>query len=187
MFTRVKTTLCALLAIGMLGLAGNFAPAQAQVQTKATTAAIRFDTKKFPKDRAIVDGDRASFPNLRGDYEVLQPGGGNYNCIAWSLGITDRWVWPGKTVADFDKLNAKYGYKRLKTPDLRVARGVDKIALYGLVKGGKWEATHQARQHTDGTWTSKLGHLALIRHHTLDAVSGPTYGQAAYVYVRQSR
>jgi hypothetical protein len=42
-------------------------------------------------------------------------------------------------------------------------------------------------QERDRTWTSKLGQLALIRHATADALSGPTYGQPVAVYVRARR
>ena len=41
------------------------------------------------------------FPNLRGMFKVLRPGTKRYNCIAWSLGITKQWVWPGNTVRAF--------------------------------------------------------------------------------------
>src|SRR5205085_4025122 len=89
-----------------------------------------FDKTKYPKERLAVDSARASFPNLGSNYEVMAPGTARYNCIAWSLGITDSWVWPGFNVADFDKLDAKYGYRRLKTLDFSLQPGVKKIVLY---------------------------------------------------------
>ena len=48
------------------------------------------------------------------------------------------------------------------------------------------EVTHGALQDRDGTWTSKLGQLALIRHRTPAALNGPTYGQPVAVYARRS-
>jgi hypothetical protein len=37
----------------------------------------------------------------------------------------------------------------------------------------------------DGTWTSKLGKMAVIRHATPDSLDGPDYGQPVAVYVRK--
>src|SRR5262245_24545923 len=69
--------------------------------------------------------DAGGFPHLKGNYEVLSPATPNYNCIAWSLGITTKWVWPGDRVADFDQLNARFGYSRVQGLDFRVQPGVD--------------------------------------------------------------
>jgi hypothetical protein len=69
----------------------------------------------------------------------------------------------------------------------RVQPGVDKIVLYGKQERGRWVVTHQVRQLSKGTWTSKLDKLALIRHRTPEALSGPSYGQPIAVYVRVRR
>ena len=37
-------------------------------------------------DQAVVTGERSPV----------------YNCISWTVGITDRWLWPGSSIADFD-------------------------------------------------------------------------------------
>jgi hypothetical protein len=138
---------------------------------------------------------KENFPNL-GRYEVLAPSTGKagtkgaYNCISHTLRIYNRWVWPGKTLADFDRLYGSYGYKRLRRKDYRFNPSTDKIVLYARVaKNGKVECTHGARQLADGTWTSKLGAGPLIRHATPAAVGGPSYGKpiAVYVKARKSR
>ncbi len=54
------------------------------------------------------------FPNLE-TWSITGPAtpygtSGRYNCIAWSVGITDQWFWPGNTVADFDIFYASYGW-----------------------------------------------------------------------------
>jgi uncharacterized membrane protein len=155
------------------------------LSAQVATADQRFDTTVFLKDRKTIDGCGKGLPYLGADYEVLVPGGHKkYNCIAWSLGITNKWVWPGNTLADFDQLNADHGYHRLQTLDLQLKKGVPKIVLYGHRKNGVFKATHQALQMADGTWTSKLGQLALIRHRTAKAVAGPDYGDPLYVYIK---
>jgi hypothetical protein len=133
------------------------------------------------------------FPNL-GRFEVLAPatGGekvkGAYNCIAHTLKIYNRWVWPGKRIADFDRLYGQHGYRRSGTLDYRFQASVEKIVLYAKVyRDGKLECTHGARQLADGTWTSKLGGGPLIRHATPAAVGGPSYGRPVAVYVRPRR
>ena len=35
------------------------------------------------------------FPKIKGTgYKVTSPESRRYNCIAWSLGIVDMWIWP---------------------------------------------------------------------------------------------
>lgn len=156
------------------------------------------DLTKFPEERLIV-ARLKSFPNLGTEFEVVAPRTGHpdspqqpkpgvkqYNCIAWSLGITDHWVWPGKTVRAFDALYGRYGFMRAETRNLKLEAGVAKVALYGkLTDAGELEATHAARQEADGTWTSKLGGEARIRHLTAEAVAGPAYGDPIAVYVKK--
>jgi hypothetical protein len=49
------------------------------------------------------------------------------------------------------------------------------VVVYATVQGGRIvKVTHGTVQERDRTWTSKLGQLALIRHATADALSGPT-------------
>lgn len=156
------------------------------------------DLTKFPEERLMV-AKMKDFPNLGTDFEVVAPRTGHpdfpqsqkpgvkqYNCIAWTLGITDHWVWPGKTVREFDALYARHGFKRAATRNLKHEPGVVKVALYGLLDdAGNLGATHAARQEADGTWTSKLGGEARIRHLTAEAVAGPGYGDPIAVYVKK--
>jgi hypothetical protein len=32
-----------------------------------------------------------------------------YNCISWTVGVTDRWIWPGANISDFDLLYKRFG------------------------------------------------------------------------------
>ena len=154
----------------------------------ATVARKRsLNKKRYSGERRILlsRAERRSFPRLGGNFEVLAPRTKVYNCIAWSIGITNRWVWPGYTISAFDQLYGSYGYRRISTKDYRLQPGVQKIVLYGRVyKNGRIKCTHGARQLADGTWTSKLGKLPLIRHMSPDALNGPSYGRPIAVYVK---
>lgn len=155
------------------------------------------DWSKYPEERKALVGS-ASFPRLGLDFEVVAPSTGHpdepathrpgvkqYNCIAWTIGATDRWVWPGDTLPAFDALYAGKGYKRLKSRDTGLEFGVEKVVLYGTLRDdGRIQATHAAWQEPDGTWSSKLGGMARIKHPTPEAVGGGVYGDPIAVYTR---
>lgn len=160
---------------------------QPSVRTDPAVEAIVRDKGRYPVETAklLSPSVRKSFPNLGDHFEVLGPSTKRYNCIAWSVRTTKRWVWPGKSVAAFDQLYGRYGYRRLRTMDYRVVPGMQKIVLYGKIKSdGGIECIHGARQAPNGTWTSKLGQMARIRHQTPEALTGPSYGRPIAVYVR---
>ena len=160
-----------------------------------TVGPVGFDKRKYPEERAALVSKKSDFPKLGEDFEVLGPSTGHadkvgkygtYNCIAWSLGITGNWEWPGKSMKEFDKLYYKHGFKRLKIRNTEVKPGTEKAMVYGKVTSeGVIEVTHAARQEADGNWTSKIGGMALIKHRTPDDVAGPSYGDPLVIYVRQ--
>jgi hypothetical protein len=132
---------------------------------------------------------RKSFPRLGDNFEVMAPATVTYNCICWSLGLNSSWVWPrgpGQpvTLADFDGLYSIYGYKRVAGLDFTRQEGVEKVVVFAVSREGRVEVTHACRQLPDGTWSSKLGSLPLIRHLRPDDVAGPTYGSPYVLYVR---
>jgi type VI secretion system secreted protein VgrG len=184
MLRKITQRVVVVLALAALPLFAMVSPAFAQEEARAIGG--RFDTTKNAKARHEIDGVRAEgFPRLGKNYEVLRNGTSSYNCIAWSLGITDEWIWPGTSLSAFDKLNSKHGFHKLPNLDYKVAPGVEKIVLYGKMKDGKTVVTHQARQMSDGTWTSKMGKMAVIRHATPDSLDGPDYGHPVAVYARR--
>lgn len=134
--------------------------------------------------RSYVTNSSAQFPNLMSNFEVLAGPTQDYNCIAYSLGVYNKWINPCNTIQQQDALNAKYSFRRLSTMDTSVQAGVKKIVLYGMMQNGKLVLTHQARQEADGSWTSKLGANCLIRCLTLEALNGPLYGTPIAVYAR---
>jgi hypothetical protein len=154
-------------------------------------AVTPLDKSRFREERDLLEFKyQATHPNLLTNYEVLGPSSEKrtYNCVAWSLGIKDKWVWPGDRLEDFDRLYAKHGYRRASGMDLRAKKGVHKIVLYGQVnEDGTVNCKHVAKQAPNGTWTSKLGRLALIRHLRPEDVNGPSYGEPVAIYVKNDK
>lgn len=134
----------------------------------------------------------AAFPRMKvADIEVLAPSTKKYNCIAHSLEVK-YWVNPetgddANPLAKMDGMYAKLGYVRQDGLNFAKENGVEKVVVYATLKndGSIHNVTHAARQDTDGTWTSKLGALSLIRHRTPEVLRGPTYGAPVAVYVRK--
>ena len=117
--------------------------------------------------------------------EVLGPATMQFNCIAWSLGFTDRWINPPESIQGCDNLYGQLGFRRINVPDYRLHAGVDKVVLYAKQRpDGSWAPMHAARQLPDGTWSSKMGGGQLVRHWHPDDQSGPAYGIAVALYVR---
>src|SRR5262249_40151901 len=131
---------------------------------------------------------RAGFPRLREEFEVLAAASPSYNCIGWSLGFNNSWVWPveaGQTVSlyHFDALYRYYGFTRVNKLAYRRQPDHDKVVLYAARRAnGHITPTHAARQMPDGSWTSKLGSLPLIRHLHPHDVAGPSYGSPWVMY-----
>lgn len=77
-----------------------------------------------------------------------------YNCIAWTLGITGSWVWPGSNLADFDALYARYGIKRIADGYIAVWGNSPADLLHGSIVG---PVPYRL-------WESKLGKYLRILH-----------------------
>ena len=114
------------------------------------------------------------FPRLvRDSVWVLADANPTYNCLAWALGITDRWVWPWGTrqplVAEFSQWLALHGYV-VGTPAAAIA--------YGPL----FEVGHIGRYY-DIYPTSKLG-AGLLISHTWGGLEWGIYGDAQQAYRR---
>jgi hypothetical protein len=153
----------------------------------------RLNKARFPDERHALHtpAQRRAFPLLRDNFEVLARSTPRYNCIAHSLGIHGRWVNPvtgpsSHPLAGMDQMYQARGYVRLRQLDYRLEPGKQKVVVYAMLRPDKRikAVTHAALQAADGTWTSKLGKLALIRHLTPQALNGPVYGRPVAVYVR---
>ena len=110
------------------------------------------------------------FSNIVGkDFKIIDNPKGDFNCVSFTLGIYDSWMWTNEKswpyqkiprdsgINGFRKLYELYGYVDCDTSDFE--EGYDKIALYS--KNGK--ATHACKQFSD-MWRSKLGPSVIIEH-----------------------
>lgn len=131
----------------------------------------------------------------RQQYEITSKSTSSYNCVAWSLGIVDRWweptpggqyYWPNNRFGDyslaaFKAMFEEQGFEECLSEDLEV--GFDKIVLYGV----DGEFLHVALQTPAGSWSSKLGDLEDIEHSTAQAIAGGAYGEIAAIMRRTAR
>lgn len=136
------------------------------------------------------------WPNLsKKSYRKTSEWSLNYNCVSWAVGLTSRRIdsggysyeWPSNLPKDhslkaYIKLFELYGFVVCDNWDLEVDK--EKIALFedefGLFK-------HVARQLDSGLWSSKMGDLEDIEHHTLDNVNGWFYGNATIIMCRKKK
>jgi hypothetical protein len=113
-----------------------------------------------------------AFPNLR-NFNITAPATGSYNCIAWSVGITNQWIWPGYTVADFDAFYASYGWT--VTPNGTREYKKRKVALWAMNSDPN-DCTHGSRETIDCDWhESKCGGWERIVHDK-GQMEGGSYG-----------
>ena len=133
------------------------------------------------------------FPKLQNDplFRLTSPADYDYNCIAWAMGINDKWCWPWTTYGNpvfwpsestedlsseaFVKLFETMGYEICQNED--VEENYMKVALF---VDDTNSVSHAARQLPDGSWTSKLGPYQDIRH-SLHALEGDIYGNVAVI------
>jgi hypothetical protein len=178
--TKRWLTALMLVAVVVLGVART-APARDQRHNDEIKQALL-------QSSSIHQG----FPRLTKDNcEVIGDATPGYNCIAYSLGIYDRWVNPRTGPADapfsdMDELYAARGYRRQPGLNWQPERGVEKVVLYATLNpdGTVDKVTHAARQDRDGAFSSKLGQAPLIRHATPEDLRGSSYGLPVAVYVR---
>lgn len=112
-----------------------------------------------------------SFPNLvRANVMLEGPATNTYNCIAWALGYTDRWINPPASRDDFIALFLSPVHPR----------GYDVVlpARDGNALCDGYRAAHMthASRKDGATWSSKLGRTERISHNRL-GVEGVLYGQ----------
>lgn len=102
-----------------------------------------------------------------------------YNCLAWTLGITNAWVWPGATEADFDRLYNGAGF-------VRAANGP--IAAWGYSASDMTHGSISGAGHGP-RWESKCGPGLRIQHGLTELETPPNvgakYGRVRYFYARR--
>jgi hypothetical protein len=113
-----------------------------------------------------------AFPLLDVDFTIVtgEPTT-DYNCISWTVGVTNYWHWPGSTLANFDSFYAQFGLQR-KTKG--------HVAAWGLSESGMTHGCISGPTHGP-CWESKCGSLARIQH-CLNELNGPSYGHVIAYY-----
>lgn len=130
------------------------------------------------------------FPNsLIESFQDTSPQDPLYNCIAWTYGVQESWMWPAiycswpqnvpkiSTINSFKELFSRIGYKECEDGDLE--QDFLKVAIYE--KEGN--PTHAARQLESGLWTSKLGREWDVSH-TIFSMADGEYGNVS-VYMKR--
>jgi hypothetical protein len=112
------------------------------------------------------------FPNLNVDRAVVTGEVSTvYNCISWTVGVTDRWLWPGSSLANFDTFYRGFAFVRAED-GLIAAWGHSTASMTlgsiaGLGHGPRWE--------------SKCGGDLRIQHGLTELV-GSSYGRVLAFY-----
>lgn len=126
-------------------------------------------------------------------FHVNSPETFSYNCIAWAMGMNDRWVdhelvpwhwWPNgvqrnKSEQALKDAFAALGFEETTNPDYEI--GFDKVALYSI--NNEW--THAAKVVDSITYHSKFGALNDAFHSGLNNTLSIGYGNI-YSYMRRT-
>ena len=127
---------------------------------------------------------RNKVPSLR--VEVVERFTNAFNCIAWTIGVRDRWVWnevdmnaDGEaSYGEFIAFYRKHGF--VPTPYESEAD----VAIFGFRSiTGKISIKHGARREKlTGFWLSKMGQGGIIRHEGLDVFADSPYGDLILMF-----
>lgn len=123
----------------------------------------------------------SEFPNISANESYCSgPASSIYNCISWTVGVTNDWIWPGDySISNFDALYNSYGYTRTGANADNAA-----IAIWvkdGIFKHGSVRKNSTIPKPHGFDWESKCGPQERVMH-TRDALSGNIYGSIAYYY-----
>jgi hypothetical protein len=137
---------------------------------------VRSVKTEYPRKPSPVEWNNLAraFPYLeQKSVWVTGPSSDVYNCIAWSLGLDDRWLNPPNPLSAFDALYQHWGQKAT-TPLANDAT----IDGWGLSTN---DPKHGSKAYTGVSlaadlWESKLGPSMRITHRR-QGVRGSTYGQ----------
>jgi hypothetical protein len=112
------------------------------------------------------------FPNLDVNQAIVTDEAiPTYNCIAWTVRISNRWLWPGSSLAHFDTFYRGYGFVR---------SGNGPIAVWGHSTSGMTHGSISGPGHGP-RWESKTrGDLRI--QHGLNELTGSLYGRVLAFY-----
>ncbi|MGH7172377.1 MAG: DUF7689 domain-containing protein [Gemmataceae bacterium] len=114
------------------------------------------------------------FPNLNVTQAVVTDNATSaYNCIAWTVGITNRWLWPGSSLAHFDTFYRGFGFVRSGNGSIGAWGHSTSSMTHGSISG----TGHGPR------WESKCGRDLRIQH-GLNELTGGLYGRVLAFYIK---
>lgn len=141
----------------------------------------------------------SNFPLLQTDsyYKPTSEPTDRYNCIAWAMRLTDRWVdlaiasghwWPCYHTGFYDHtpdglITAFEALKFKKCNNGRTRYFYDKVALYSNSYTGRW--THAARILSDEEYHSKFGNGWDAHHGEGDVLHNKSKPDKSYGHVYQ--
>ncbi|MGB3006291.1 MAG: hypothetical protein WBC06_07270 [Chitinophagaceae bacterium] len=94
-----------------------------------------------------------------------------YNCISWTVGVTNFWHWPGSLLTNFDSFYGQFNLIRKTKGHVAAWGHSDSQMTHGCISG----PTHGP------CWESKCGSLARIQD-CLNELNGPAYGHVIAYY-----
>lgn len=120
---------------------------------------------------------KREFPNLDVNHAIVTGGKTNrYNCIAWTMGVTNQWIWPGDNIKDFDAFYKLYGYTRSSDGPIAIWGTSESEITHGCVSGPV----------NGPRWESKCGGDLKIQH-GLNELTGTVYGNVIAFYSREQQ
>src|SRR5438477_8321675 len=67
-----------------------------------------------------------------------------YNCISWTVEVTNRWLWPGASLADFDTFYRQFGFARSGNGPIAAWGSTASNMTHGCISGPRhgprWES-----------------------------------------------
>ena len=128
---------------------------------------------------------RNEFPDLT--VEVVERFTNAFNCIAWTIGVRDRWVWTeidtdhdgNASFVEFVAFYQKHGFQ-----PTAIESQAD-VAIFGFESFGKLDVKHGAvREKGSNYWLSKMGQGGIIRHEGLNVFDTSPYGKLLLMFKR---
>lgn len=117
---------------------------------------------------------RGYFPSLNVDQAVVTGETSTvYNCISWTVGVNDRWLWPGNSLVSFDTFYRGFGF---------VQAGDGPVAAWGYSSSAMTHGCISGPGHGP-RWESKCGGDLRIQH-GLNELVGSSYGRVVAFYRR---
>lgn len=143
------------------------------VSDKSVTRAIQTYREPTNEEKQVLSTD---FPYLNTDrVMVTDEANPLYNCIAYSMGLEDRWIDPESPLSSFQQQyqNAKILY--YAPNNYSVTSTLDYNADVDGWGTSDRNMTHGSKRYSGTTWESKLGRYLRITHDRL-GLMGNLYG-----------